>query len=184
MGRPGHTGQSPGRSPDHGAGHRQGPALELDAVGLALVQQVRSFDHRLGHLEPAVHRRVPGVTGDLEVLLTGTAPQTTLVGLGMAVVLAVVTGLARVGLMFAGVDPEAALIANRPAIGRGLGDPAVYCGLALLAPGTNATVGVVLWLVAARLWWSNRRLGLDHLVDHRPRLRDARSRLGHRDPRA
>jgi hypothetical protein len=66
-------------------------------------------------------------------------------------------------------------LARELAIGRGLAQPAVYCALALLAHGSGrlvpavggiaTAVSVLAWLSALVLWWRNRGLGLDHLVD-------------------
>ena len=68
-------------------------------------------------------------------------------------------------------------LARELAIGRGLAQPATYFGLALLARGAFALrpelgdglalVGVAAWICALVLWWSNRRLGLDFLLETR-----------------
>ena len=68
-------------------------------------------------------------------------------------------------------------LARRLAIGRGLAQPATYFGLALVARGAFALrpevgdiavlLGVAAWICALVLWWSNRRLGLDFLLDRR-----------------
>ena len=65
-------------------------------------------------------------------------------------------------------------LARELAIGRGLARPATYFGLALLARGAftlgpdagdlGTFVGVAAWIYALGLWWSNRRLGLDFLL--------------------
>jgi hypothetical protein len=65
------------------------------------------------------------------------------------------------------------------AIGRGLARPATFLSVALLARAGftlgstqslfGALFGVVAWCYAYTLWWHNRRLGLDFMVDeHRP----------------
>lgn len=69
-------------------------------------------------------------------------------------------------------------LARELAIVRGLAQPATYLCLALVAHGAGrlepalgglATVlSVIAWLTALRLWWRNRRLGLDHLLDAPP----------------
>jgi hypothetical protein len=68
------------------------------------------------------------------------------------------------------------------AIGRGLARPAAFLALALLARagfalrpaiGTFGSImGIVAWCYAYMLWWHNRRLGLDFVVDepHQPIL--------------
>lgn len=72
-------------------------------------------------------------------------------------------------------------LARELAIGRGLARPATYFGLALLASGAfeldperaglGAVIGVAAWIYALYLWWSNRRLGLDFLLErHEPAL--------------
>jgi hypothetical protein len=65
-------------------------------------------------------------------------------------------------------------LARELAIGRGLARPATYFGLALLARGAfsfgpdagdiGTIVGVAAWMYALGLWWRNRRLGLDFLL--------------------
>lgn len=66
-------------------------------------------------------------------------------------------------------------LARELAIGRGLAHPAAFFSIALLAHGvatlepsvgSGATVVAVLaWCVAGWLWWRNRRLGLDFVVE-------------------
>jgi hypothetical protein len=66
-------------------------------------------------------------------------------------------------------------LARQLAIGRGLARPATFFALALIARGSwllvpaigdvMGIVAIVAWLYALRLWWTNRRLGLDHLLD-------------------
>ncbi len=54
------------------------------------------------------------------------------------------------------------------AITRGVADPALMCSLVFLAKATHpghATVSALLWLAALRVFWTNRRLGLDWLMD-------------------
>ena len=68
-------------------------------------------------------------------------------------------------------------LARELAIGRGLAQPATYFGLALLARSAcalrpevgdvAALLGVAAWISALVLWWSNRRLGLDFLLEPR-----------------
>jgi hypothetical protein len=68
-------------------------------------------------------------------------------------------------------------LARELAIGRGLARPATYFGVALFARGAfeldpdaaglGVVVGVAAWLYALYLWWNNRRLGLDFLLDAR-----------------
>jgi hypothetical protein len=68
-------------------------------------------------------------------------------------------------------------LARELAIGRGLAQPATYFGLALLARSAFALrpevgdiavlLGVAAWICALVLWWSNRRLGLDFLLEQR-----------------
>lgn len=65
-------------------------------------------------------------------------------------------------------------LARGLAIGRGLALPATFFALALIArgfwvlsPGTDdigGLIAVITWLYALRLWWTNRRLGLDSLL--------------------
>ncbi len=65
-------------------------------------------------------------------------------------------------------------LARALAIDRGLAQPSVYFGLALLAHGfvllrdplggVSIAVSVVLWMLAMGLWLENRRLGLDWLI--------------------
>jgi hypothetical protein len=67
--------------------------------------------------------------------------------------------------------------ARELAIGRGLARPATFFALALVARGcfilgdaTNGAlvlVGVVIWIYALGLWWNNRRLGLDFVLERR-----------------
>ncbi len=62
-------------------------------------------------------------------------------------------------------------LARKLAIDRGLAQPATYFALVLFAHGagrltsdyggTATAVSVIAWLYALRLWWRNRRLGLD-----------------------
>jgi hypothetical protein len=68
-------------------------------------------------------------------------------------------------------------LARELAIGRGLGRPAAYFALALVARACSAlqptigdaaqVLGVAAWLTALVLWWQNRRLGLDLLTSAR-----------------
>ncbi len=68
-------------------------------------------------------------------------------------------------------------LARELAIGRGLAQPATYFGLALIARSAfalraevgdvAALLGAAAWLYALVLWWGNRRLGLDFLLDRR-----------------
>ena len=68
-------------------------------------------------------------------------------------------------------------LARELAIGRGLAQPATYFGLALVARGAFSLrpelgdvmmlVGAAAWIYALVLWWSNRRLGLDFLLEQR-----------------
>jgi hypothetical protein len=61
------------------------------------------------------------------------------------------------------------------AISRGLGRPATYLAVAFLARalfalrptlgGYGAFLGVLAWCYAVNIWWHNRRLGLDVMVD-------------------
>ena len=67
--------------------------------------------------------------------------------------------------------------ARELAIGRGLARPATFFALALVARGcfilSDATagasllVGVVIWIYALGLWWNNRRLGLDFVLERK-----------------
>jgi hypothetical protein len=66
-------------------------------------------------------------------------------------------------------------LARELAIGRGLARPATYFAIALFArgcfeldpetAGLGVVIGVAAWIYALFLWWSNRRLGLDFLLD-------------------
>jgi hypothetical protein len=65
-------------------------------------------------------------------------------------------------------------LARELAIGRGLARPATYFGLAVLARGAFVLsqrlwpfvlVGIACWVYAVYLWWSNRRLGLDFVLE-------------------
>ncbi len=66
-------------------------------------------------------------------------------------------------------------LARELAIDRGLAQPATYFALALFAHGAGSfeasfggaatAVSVVAWLYALYLWWNNRRLGLDHILN-------------------
>ena len=68
-------------------------------------------------------------------------------------------------------------LARELAIGRGLAQPATYFALALVARGAfllrpelgdvTVLVGVAAWVCALVMWWSNRRLGLDFLLEQR-----------------
>ncbi len=68
-------------------------------------------------------------------------------------------------------------LARELAIGRGLARPFTFFALALVArscfalepsvDGLAQLLGVVAWLCAFGLWWQNRRLGLDFLLDGR-----------------
>ena len=68
-------------------------------------------------------------------------------------------------------------LARELAIGRGLAQPATYFALALVARGAfllrpelgdvTVLVGVAAWICALVMWWSNRRLGLDFLLEQR-----------------
>jgi len=61
------------------------------------------------------------------------------------------------------------------AISRGLARPSSYWALALLARGLSGfdsgrngfveALGVIIWIYAIYLWWNNRRLGLDYLLE-------------------
>ncbi len=65
-------------------------------------------------------------------------------------------------------------LARGLAIDRGLAQPATYLSLALFAHGVGSlaathggaatAISVAAWLFALRLWWLNRRLGLDDVV--------------------
>jgi hypothetical protein len=65
------------------------------------------------------------------------------------------------------------------AIGRGLARPATFLALALIARAGFALrptigilgglIGIVAWFYAYTLWWHNRRLGLDFMVDEHRR---------------
>jgi hypothetical protein len=64
-------------------------------------------------------------------------------------------------------------LARSLAIGAGLARPATFFALALIARGAwllvpavgdvGGLLGVITWLYALRLWWTNRGLGLDYL---------------------
>jgi hypothetical protein len=68
-------------------------------------------------------------------------------------------------------------LARELAIGRGLARPATYFAIALFArgcflispdtAGLGGVIGVAAWIYALFLWWSNRRLGLDFLLERR-----------------
>ncbi len=115
------------------------------------------------------------------VALAGLAAGSAAVWFGLAAV--AVLGAARLAQWRVAARPRPALsdtlrtaddMARHLAIGRGLARPATYLSLALISRGAWAlepTIGggaallaVAAWLYAFYMWWTNRRLGLDHLL--------------------
>ena len=117
------------------------------------------------------------VVGVIALLLRPLAAWWTLAAL-------VVLGLARLMQQRVAGRPRPAVapkllraddLARELAIGRGLARPATYFALTLIARAgytlmashhdLGRTIGIVAWLYALYLWWHNRRLGLDFVID-------------------
>ena len=93
----------------------------------------------------------------------------------------VVLGLARLMQQRVAGRPRPAVVlraddlARELAIGRGLARPTTVFALTLIARAgytmmanhhdIGRTIGIVAWLYALYLWWHNRRLGLDFVID-------------------